>query len=286
MPSLDDPTSTSPNTTTTTRSRSHSPVHPPYSPITPTLSSARLASTTSPQTKSSAQASSIRYTHTQAPQTSIQPPQLPVTTVSFDDNPDVLALKSAASILQIQARNAVHDIQALQRIKELALRKPEEFGRALESGAIRTRNDPLYHPGDYVEDEDDGEEEDGDVVMGGVNGSKHKGEKVKKVGKAGKGDKMEREKWEPLPAPQNVVRCPPINWNQYAVVGESLEKIHKDQLERPSEGFPARLGSDGQLVSGGEGPRRQSEVGAVIAAPYQPGRDRIEKMSTRKGGKR
>jgi hypothetical protein len=82
---------------------------------------------------------------------------------------------------------------------------------------------------------------------------------------------------------QNVVRCPPINWNQYAVVGESLDKIHKDQLERPSEGVPQRVGVDGQLVAGGEGQRREF---LGVAAPYQPGRDKIEKMSTRKGGKR
>ncbi|PMD41726.1 hypothetical protein L207DRAFT_331249 [Hyaloscypha variabilis F] len=280
MPSLDEPASNSPNTAT--RSRSHSPIQPPYSPITPTLSSARLASTNSPQTNTntSPQASSIRYTHSQPPQTAIPPPQLPPTTISFDDNPDVLALKSAASILQIQARNAVQDIQALQRIKERALRNPEEFGRALETGEVRTRNDPLYHPGDYVEDSDD------DVEMGGLNGEKEKSGKGKKGAKGGKGNRAAKEKWEPLPAPQNVVRCPPINWNQYAVVGDSLEKIHRDQLERPSEGFPARVGSDGQLVAGGEGQRRQSEGGVVIAAPYQPGRDRIEKMSTRKGGKR
>jgi len=79
------------------------------------------------------------------------------------------------------------------------------------------------------------------------------------------------------------VRCPPINWNQYAVVGESLDKIHKDLLERPSEGVPQRIGADGQLVPGGEGQRREF---LGVAAPYQPGRDKIEKMSTRKGGKR
>jgi hypothetical protein len=194
----------------------------------------------------------------------------------------VLALKSAASILQIQAKNAVKDIQALQRIKERALRDPVAFGKALGSGEVRTRADPLYYPGEAESEEED----DGDVAMGGVrsgnpdeNGKKdEKGEKVRL------GDGAKREKWEALPTPQNVVRCPPVNWNQYAVVGESLDKIHRDQIERPSEGAPMRVGSDGQLISGGEGQRRQSDLG--VAAPYQPGRDKIEKMSTRKGGKR
>jgi len=180
----------------------------------------------------------------------------------------------------------VQDIQALQRIKERALKNPEEFGRALEAGEVRTRKDLLYNPGDSADDSDKEEEEDGDVEMGGVNGDKAKAEKSRKAGKGGMGERTVKEKWEPLPAPQNVVRCPPINWNQYAVVGESLEKIHRDQIERPSEGFPARVGPDGQIVPGAEGQRRQSEGGVVIAAPYQPGRDKIEKMSTRKGGKR
>jgi len=91
--------------------------------------------------------------------------------------------------------------------------------------------------------------------------------------------------WEPLPAPQTVVRAPPINWAQYGIVGESLDKIHADQLARPAEGAPARVGPNGQVVfQRGEGNRRQADLG--VAAPYAPGRDRIEKMGTRKGGKR
>jgi hypothetical protein len=281
MPSLS--ASTSPNVALPpSRSRSQSPIRPPYSPITPTISSARLATTTPPSNASQTRPTST-YTHAQPPQTSIpQPTPIPFTTVTYEENPDVLALKSAASILQIQARNAVKDIQALQRIKERALRDPAAFGQALESGVVRTRADPLYKPGEFEsEEEDDG---DGDVEMGGGkgngNGKEGKGEKVRKEGKReGPG-----EKWETLPAPQNIVRCPPVNWNQYAVVGDSLDKIHKDQLERPSEGVPMKVGSDGQLISGGEGARRQHDLG--VAAPYQPGRDKIEKMSTRRGGKR
>jgi hypothetical protein len=180
----------------------------------------------------------------------------------------------------------VKDIQALQRIKERAVRDPEAFSHALEKGEIRTRKDPLYNPGEY-EDEDE-EEGEGDVEMSGVskngNGTGKKGGRKEKE-KAGKWAKVEKEKekWEALPTPQNVVRCPPVNWSQYAIVGDSLEKLHKDQVERPSEGVPQRVGSDGQLVAGGEGQRRQ-DLG--VAAPYQPGRDKIEKMSTRKGGKK
>jgi hypothetical protein len=223
-----------------------------------------------------------RYTHSQPAQTAIPPPK-PIE-VKFEENPDVLALKSAASILQIQARNAVKDIQALQRIKERALRDPEAFSRALESGEAGTRLDPLYFPGEDTDEDGEGEGngdvemEGGDLKANGDEGGKMGGVKGNRK-KGGEG----REKWERLPTQQNVVRCPPINWNQYAVVGESLDKIHKDLLERPSEGVPQRIGADGQLVPGGEGQRREF---LGVAAPYQPGRDKIEKMSTRKGGKR
>lgn len=169
----------------------------------------------------------------------------------------------------MQARNAVRDIQALQRIKERAVKDPVGFAKALESGAIRTKGDPLYNPGQDGDEDDEERAGKGAKVKGGENGGEGK-----------------EEKWEPLPTPQNVVRCPPINWNQYGIVGDSLEKLHKDQVERPTEGVPQKMGSDGVLVSGGEGVRRAADLG--VAAPYQPGRDKIEKekMGTRKGGKR
>ncbi len=182
--------------------------------------------------------------------------------IAFDHNPDALALKSAISILQIQARNATNDIQKLQRIKERALDNPEAFAKAVANGELKSKPDPLFNPS---KDSDDDEDDDDDEEAEG------KGAKMDVDGKT----------WEKLPTPQNVVRCPPINWNQYAVVGESLDKLHKDQIARPSEGMPQKVGPDGQLVFGGDSKRREADLG--VAAPYQPGRDKIEKTSTKKG---
>lgn len=145
----------------------------------------------------------------------------------------------------------------LQRIKEKAVNNPEGFRDALTEGKVKGGNDGLFD----AEESDEDEDGNGDVRM------------EEEVGG-----------WGRLPTPQNVVRCPPINWNQYAVVGESLDRLHKDQVARPSEGMPQRVGPDGQLFFGGEGVRRQGDIG--VAAPYTPGKDRIEKMGTRKGGKR
>jgi len=168
----------------------------------------------------------------------------------------------------MQARNAAKDIQALQRLKEKAGKDPEGFIKALKEGKIRTKADPLFEPGQDDDDEDEDEEDKMDgVVKNKANG-------------AGKAE----EKWEMLPTQQNIVRCPPLNWNQYAIVREPLDKLHKDQVERPVEGMPQRVGANGVLVPGGEGTRRLADMG--VAAPYQPGRDKIEKMGTSKGGKR
>jgi hypothetical protein len=105
------------------------------------------------------------------------------------------------------------------------------------------------------------------------------------------GDKMEidsdedkephsshHSKFSPIPTPQNVIRCPPINWAKYHVVGESLDKLHEEQRRRPTQGEPQRDGT-------GHGVPRAPV--SVVAAPYRPFVDRVaEPMRTRSGGKR
>lgn len=165
-----------------------------------------------------------------------------------------------------QRKTATTDIATLERTKARAMENPEEFLRALGAREIRTRGDPLFNPGSMDDDDEDSDDE------------------MKKTNEM-EGIEADKKPWEPLPTPQTVVRTPPINWAQYGIVGESLDKIHADQLARPVEGAPARVGPDGQVVfQGGDGNRRQAELG--IAAPYTPGRDKIEKVGTRKGGKR
>jgi len=195
------------------------------------------------------------------------PPPIPI---DFEDNPDTLALKSAISILQLQRRTAERDIKILRRIKERATEEPLAFTDALAKGQIKTV------AADQIS-ESEGEDEDVEMFVDGggqnINGSKDDG------------DLKKQREWERVPGQQNVIRCPPVNWNQYAVVGDSLEKLHQDQLSRMSEGMPQRF-VEGQYRFGGEGQRRPSHLGNVISAPYTPGKDVVEKMGTRKAGKR
>ncbi|PQE03135.1 Cysteine and histidine-rich domain-containing 1 protein [Rutstroemia sp. NJR-2017a BBW] len=208
-----------------TSSRSASPVRPPYSPITPTLSPQRL----------------VQFSHTQDPQVSV--PQPKVEKITLDENPDVLAMRSTISILQLQARKAERDMRALQRIKERALGDPEGFVRSLRGGEVRSEGMGVGEERG-VESSSEEEDEEGDEMRGNGNDAME--------------DVKTEEKWEEIPKPQNIVRCPPINWAKYGVVGESLDKMHEDQVRRPSEGFPAKINPDGTVTHVyGDGPKRE-----------------------------
>lgn len=202
---------------------------PPVSPITPTLSPARL------------------------PDATPQQPQPPPELIDLDANPDAIALRSAISILQLQRRRATADIQALSRAKDQALVDPEAFVRDLAAGRVAPRSEAARHGGGGGDDDDDNDDDDG---ADGQDGD------------------ADAKQWTSLPQPQNVVRCPPINWAQYAVVGASLDKLHADQVARPTQGTPASVGPHGVYEFNGDG-KQEQYLG--VAAPYAPGKDRIER---------
>ncbi|KAK4192704.1 hypothetical protein QBC35DRAFT_483095 [Podospora australis] len=352
-------------------SRTSSPTRPPISPITPTLGPVRHSgataapsagagrappppppgATTTPRPRTlpqnnpkndiAAAAASIpdfalgrpAFTISSQPdqtQTAIPPP--PAQAIDFDANPDVLAVRSAITILQLQRARAAADIQALQRAKEAALEDPTSFVADLAEGRVGTDGDPLMFPhatdGSDSEDSDDNgndeeEEEEGDSAdedNESDNNNNHRAIKredssdkkngdidmldpVDQGGRAGgtkrsirnsssssNSNKTKKPAWRKLPKPQTVVRCPPINWSQYAVVGESLDKLHAEQVAAPTPGAPLVLGPGGtydfklgQQDAAGSSERSQKLVG--IAAPYVPGRDKIDSKKS-KGGRR
>ncbi|KAK1972988.1 hypothetical protein LY78DRAFT_649914 [Colletotrichum sublineola] len=245
-------------------SRSSSPARPPISPITPTLPPARLPEPVAPFA-----ADRPVLTHASQPPTATAIPPPRPEPIDFESNPDVLALKSAISILQMQSKKAAVDIQALNAAKNAAVENPSAFLADLGAGKVHTQGDKLLPESDSDSDDD----------IEGKKARQGAGEGGAGQGKA----KADPRPWESLPKPQNVVRCPPINWSQYAVVGESLDKIHSDQIARPSQGAPATLGPNGTYEFKGE-PGGNQRPFTGVAAPYTPGKDRIDKKP--KGGKR
>ncbi|KFY00442.1 hypothetical protein V490_01351 [Pseudogymnoascus sp. VKM F-3557] len=225
-------------------SRPSSPPQPPYSPITPTLAAARLDT----NVPAIPQQPVRTFTHSSKPDaTFIPPPPAPVEVIDFDSNTDVLAVKSAISVLQMQKKKAAQDIRTLQRFKNQAMQDPEAFLRAAEKGEIRTDGDTFPE----LSEEEDENDVDGDVEMNGAEKQAPETEEQKEAGaRNGTSQAKAQSSFPPLPVPQKVVKVPLINWAQYGVIGDSLDKLHNDQLRHPTPGSPARLGPDGQVLNG------------------------------------
>ncbi|KAL2262855.1 hypothetical protein VTK26DRAFT_9242 [Humicola hyalothermophila] len=284
----------------TSSARTSSPQRPPVSPITPTLGPAQMAggpagttaapSPSKPHTDDPIPDFALGrpvFTHTsQTDQVGITPP--PAQPINFDENPDVLALQSAISILQLQRQRATADIQKLNRIKAAALADPAAFIADLAADKVRVEGDPLMSgPGtassvgggedddnddeeDSEEDSEDDEEEQQEETSASSDTPMTDATPHTQPPKTTQPQKNNRQRsskessssfassdptqnqpqeaepiWRTLPKPQTVVRCPPINWAQYGVVGESLDKLHAEQLAAPTPGTPAVLGPGG-----------------------------------------
>ena len=222
------------------------PPRPPYSPVTPVFAQLEPLPTgepkiippplsPSPSTHDVSAAPAYRPPPPPAnpPVFKPEPPPVPI---SESENPDAIALRSAISILQIQKQQSLRDIKTLDRLKEAASVNPEAFARDLAEGRLRTEDHGTViqfsddSAMDIDEDTDDAKKEDGTSSFGRI------------------------------PPPQNVVRMPSINWAKYQIVGEPLDRMHEEQLRRPSPGAP----------------RREPAPEHVLASPYRPLVDRIE----------
>ncbi|KAJ8071301.1 hypothetical protein OCU04_001636 [Sclerotinia nivalis] len=215
-----------------------------------------------PAAQTQAHSSRETYTHTQqAPQVSMPQPKPQM--IDLDQNPDVLAMRSTISILRLQARNAQRDMITLQRIKERAMEDPEGFVGSLREGERREREENARKTGTVAADGESSSDEDDD-----------KDEESRMDGQQINGVPAKDAKWEKLPMPQNIVRCPPVNWAKYGVIGESLDRLHEDQIRRPSQGIPATINADGSTTHKyGDGPKKEYVMqkplglGEVVSKP-------------------
>lgn len=185
-----------------------------------------------------------------APTVNPEPAPVPI---SESENPDAIALRSTLSILQIQKQQSIRDIQTLDKIKGAAAADPEGFAVELAAGRLSKKE-----KGGFVEVSD--ERDDG---VEGQESTEH----------------GEPSRFGKIPKPQSVVRMPPVNWAKYQILGEPLDKMHEEQLRRPSPGMPRR-----------EEPAQRTPE-HVLISPYRPLADNLEtpapakRKSTSKGKK-
>ncbi|OAX79073.1 hypothetical protein ACJ72_06607 [Emergomyces africanus] len=204
------------------------------------------------------------------PPASVPPPApafmtepLPVP-ISERDNPDVIALHSAISILQLQKQRALRDIKTLDHLKHSAAAHPEAFASELAKGNLTSTAGDIFNP-TGLEDEDE-DEEPGPVEQRTTAGENtasalHEGAAMMDTDKLPSPPSFGK-----IPSPQQVVRMPPINWAKYHIVGRPLDKLHEEQRRRPSSGELRR----------DEAPSQQRAQEHFIAAPYRPFTDILE----------
>jgi hypothetical protein len=234
------------------RSESASPNRPPMSPITPRASIAQLAPVerTQPQPRPA------------PPPVATFRPQPPSVAISESENPDAIALRSAISLLQLQREKSKQDLKALAELKSVAVSDPLGFARSIQQNraqAAQSYNDVLTPTlANLTKQESD----------------EASGVKVEQTSPDMRKDSADPSastpapKFPAIPQPQNIVRCPPVNWAKYHVVGEPLDKMHDEQKKWPGHAEP---------------PRNQSGRRApphAVASPYSPLTDGIGKSSS------
>ncbi|KAH0290634.1 hypothetical protein KCU62_g3297, partial [Aureobasidium sp. EXF-3399] len=235
--------------------RSVSPQPPPASPLTPPAQPAKFATTTPPVAP---------IQRPQPPQLIEQPPSLPF---SSHESSDAIALRAAISSLQFQRLQAQRDLRTLEDIKRQAVERPEEYRQHVIATAQAKPQPPPWATND-TSDQDMDDDEDalpGASASNGQEPTDSQSDSTTKSYPTSYGSMLlsrstkttsQSSRFTAVPLPQDVVRCPPIEWAKYNIIGESLDKLHNDQQVRPGD-----LGS--------------SQRESVVAAPYNPFLDKL-----------
>ncbi|KAH7124084.1 hypothetical protein B0J11DRAFT_436393 [Dendryphion nanum] len=258
-PTTTRPTSPSESSTSasqeTVRSRSQSPARPPVSPITPTVSVAQLAPIEPLETRK----------HVLPPPLATFRTQPPPVSISESENPDAIALRSAISLLQLQREKSKRDLKILQDLKTAAVSDPQGFVRSIQEQRAKpapTVVDPLAPTLSYISS----------PAPSGSGPDSEEGFGTTRKDSGAVPSTPEKDtatKFAPIPQPQNIIRCPPVNWHKYQIVGEPLDKLHEEQKRWPGSKEPPRTGS------GARAPPHS------VAAPYSPFTDgHIEPQNT------
>ncbi|KAJ4287936.1 hypothetical protein N0V90_011951 [Kalmusia sp. IMI 367209] len=232
------------------RSRSRSPNRPPVSPITPTVSAAQLA----PPGPSDARTRVVPPLPPPVATFRQQPPSL---SISESENPDAIALRSAISLLQLQREKSKRDLKALEELKAAAVSDPHGFVRSLQEQSTQAAKNPPNILTPTLSDIADLAASESAEGHNGENGA------ARQDSAEVEGSIKDAAKFPTVPQPQNVIRCPPVNWAKYHIVGEPLDKMHEEQKRYPGSAEPPRT------KQGTRAPPHQ------VAAPYSPFTDGV-----------
>jgi hypothetical protein len=187
-----------------------------------------------------------------APSTSI--PRPPPKPFSGTSNPDASALRSSISLLQMQKAQALEDIRVLEESKRLAMEDPEAYVEAVRRGDLR----PATSTGRVIPDLLTNVASESELESA-ADGQQQAADQP-------------RPSFPPLPAPQNIVQMPAINWAKYGIVGDALDKMHEEQRTNPTLGEPEIMATrsaqptpmDLNQPSNEKAPRH------YLAKPYNP----------------
>jgi hypothetical protein len=191
-------------------------------------------------------------------------PEPPPQPFSSEDSADAVALRAAISSLQFQKQKARTDLQILEELKKKALEDPQRYKRELLAGTLKEQRPNFGSIRDVLDAPEEEGDEDDEVILGardsptsrvGRNHEQSSSEVSPTNQPAGKDAPFGK-----IPGPQTVVRMPPINWDKYHVVGESLDALHEQQRRWPGS-------TPGQDSKGRE---------HSVAAPYSPFYDTLD----------
>ena len=204
---------------------------------------------------------------------------------------DAIALRAAISSLQFQRVKAQKDLRTLEEIRKQAVQRPEEFRQYLIDTESKQKTAGRNTGAKWVpppDNDDDSDSNSGDDAGAGATRNEENspaGRKLKYFNAqevpdsqqasfsstikstSSQGQKPQSVGFPAIPATQNIVRCPPIEWAKYHISGDSLDKLHVEHQARPG-------------VGGYQGPE------SVVAAPYSPFVDLLEGQSTQRSGVR
>jgi hypothetical protein len=191
-------------------------------------------------------------------------PEPPPQPFSSEDSADAVALRAAISSLQFQKQKAKSDLQVLEGLKKKALEDPQRYKRELLAGTLKEQRPNFGSIRDVLDAPEEEGDDDDEVVLGasdspasraGANHDHSSSEVSPTNQPAGKDAPFGQ-----IPGPQTVVRMPPINWDKYHVVGESLDALHEQQRRWPGS-------------TPGQGDRGREHS---VAAPYSPFYDTLD----------